>query len=193
MLYLFSRNRFNETIENESTMPPEMSGVSKVMGSLSASRYSSVTYFNTMSFRSSMVFLLSVYCTSIVLEGRGVADLLAPLAGMEDAAHDLPAPGLGQGVDELDLLGHGQRRQLLPDEVHDLEVEILAGREARLQGDEGFDDLEVDGVRLADDGRFGDRRVFEQGGFDLERADQVAGRVDDVVVAPGEPVVSVLV
>ena len=47
------------------------------------------------------------------------------------------------------------------------------------------------GSGLDDDGRFGHGGVLEQGRLDLERADQVAGRVDDVVVAAGEPEVAV--
>src|SRR4030043_130888 len=38
---------------------------------------------------------------SIVFEGGRVADLLAPLLGVEDAAHDLAAPRFGERRDEF--------------------------------------------------------------------------------------------
>ena len=41
-------------------------------------------------------------------------------------------------------------------------------------------------VGLADDGDFGDRGVFDDDALDVERADAIARRSDDVVVAAGE-------
>ena len=64
-----------------------------------------------------------------------------------------------------------------------------AGRERH----ERLDDLPGDRVGHADHARLGDRRVLEQRALDLERPDQVAGRLDDVVAAPDEPEVAVVV
>jgi hypothetical protein len=69
--------------------------------------------------------LLSLNLISVVLQGGDVADLLAPFFGAQDAAHDLARARLGQTRHELDLLGHGQRRELLADEVHDIQLQIL--------------------------------------------------------------------
>ena len=68
----------------------------------------------------------------------------------------------------------------------------LAG-EARLERDERLDDLHVHRVGLGDRGRLGHRRVLEQRRLDLERPDEVAAGVDDVVVAADEPEVAVRV
>ena len=63
----------------------------------------------------------------------------------------------------------------------------------RLQRDEGLDDLAGHRVGLADHAGLGDRRVLEQRALDLERPDQVPHALDDVVLAPDEPEVAVLV
>ena len=62
---------------------------------------------------------------SVVLQGRDVADLLAPFLGAQDAAHDLARARLGQPGDELDLLGHGQGRELLASEVYEVQLKII--------------------------------------------------------------------
>ena len=62
---------------------------------------------------------------------------------------------------------------------------------ARLERDERLDELARDRVGLADDARLRDGRVLHQRALDLERADQVAGRLDDVVGAADEPEVAV--
>ena len=68
-------------------------------------------------------------------------------------------------------------------------VAFLAG----VQGDEGVDRLALDLVRIADDRGFGDLGVRDQRAFDLRGADAVAGDVDHVVDAAGDPVIAVLV
>ena len=57
--------------------------------------------------------------------------------------------------------------------------------------DEGGDELGAFGVVLADDGRLGHGGVFDEGALDLEGADAVGRRGDDVVVAALEPEVAV--
>jgi hypothetical protein len=46
-------------------------------------------------------------------------------------------------------------------------------------------------VRIADDGGFRHLRVRDQRALDLRRAETVAGDVDDVVDAAGDPVVAI--
>jgi len=96
-------------------------------------------------------------------------------------AHDLPDRVLGK-PNELDLLGHGQGRELLAHEVHDVQFEHLGGLESGLEGDEGLDYLHVHRVGLAHHCRLGHRGARE-GPTRSRRADQVAGGVDHVVVA----------
>ena len=109
----------------------------------------------------------------------------------EIAAQDLPRAGLGELVGELDLLGHGERREPLSDEVHDVELQLFGGREAGVQGDHRLHDLHVDLVRLAERRGLGHRLVLDECGLDLERPHEVPTGVDHVVVAPHEPVVPV--
>jgi hypothetical protein len=61
------------------------------------------------------------------------------------------------------------------------------------QGDVGVDALPLDVVRIADDGGFRDLRVRDERAFDFGRAQAVAGDVEDVIDAAGDPVVAVLV
>ena len=78
-----------------------------------------------------------------------------------------------------------QRDQLL--------AQLLGRLLAGLQRDVGVDALALDVVREADDRRLGDLRVGDQGALDLGRAQAVAGDVEHVVDAAGDPVVAVLV
>ena len=57
--------------------------------------------------------------------------------------------------------------------------------------DIGVDALALDVVRIADDGGFRDGRVGDQRAFDLGGAHAMAGHVDDVVDAAGDPVIAV--
>ena len=50
-----------------------------------------------------------------------------------------------------------------------------------------------DRIGLADDARLGDGRVLEQRALDLERADQVPGRLDHVIRPTDEPEVAITV
>jgi len=55
------------------------------------------------------------------------------------------------------------------------------------------DTLSLDVVRIADDCRFRDRLVSDQCAFDLGRSHAMAGHVEHVIDAPGDPVVAVFV
>ena len=69
----------------------------------------------------------------------------------------------------------------------------LGRLKAGLQRDERLDDLARHRVGLADHAGLGDRRMFHQRAFHLERADQMAGALDDVIGAADEPVIAVRV
>jgi len=77
--------------------------------------------------------------------------------------------------------------------LHQLLLQVVAALFVRVQGDEGVDGGALDLVREADDRRFGDLGMRDERAFDLGCADAVAGDVDHVVDAAGDPVVSVLV
>src|SRR5690606_36509973 len=64
---------------------------------------------------------------------------------------------------------------------------------ATVEGDVDIDALALDVVRHADHGGFGDLRVGDHGAFDLGGAHAVAGNVEHVVDAAGDPVVTVVV
>ena len=63
----------------------------------------------------------------------------------------------------------------------------------RCDGDKGLDDLPGDGIRPADHAGLNDRRMLHEGGFDLEGADQVASRLDDIIGTADKPEVAVRV
>ena len=78
-----------------------------------------------------------------------------------------------------------QADQLLPQRL----VRLDAG----LEGHVAVDALALEVVRAADHRGLGDGRVGDQRALDLGRAHAVAGDVDHVVDAAGDPVVAVLV
>src|SRR6185436_20601960 len=55
------------------------------------------------------------------------------------------------------------------------------------------DDLAAHGIRLADDGRFEHRRMFDERALHLERTNPVAGTLDHVIGAADEPVITIRV
>ncbi len=61
----------------------------------------------------------------LLLKGREIAKRLTELLGLEHASHDLAAPGLGKGVDELDLSRVCVRREPCLDEVRYLVLQLL--------------------------------------------------------------------
>src|SRR5205085_7447575 len=90
-------------------------------------------------------------------------------------------------------VGRGDGADLLAHPGDELLAQRLARRLAGVQGDVGVDPLSLDVVRIADDGGFGDLGVGDQRALDLGGAHAVAGDVDDVVDAAGDPVIAVLV
>ncbi len=126
-------------------------------------------------------------------EGRGVAEAAELVLGdlAQDAAHDLAGARLGQAGRELDEVGRGDRADLLAHPGDELLAQVLARLLAGHQRDVGVDALALDVVRVADDRGLGDLRVGDERALDLGRAHAVAGDVDDVVDAAGDPVVAV--
>jgi hypothetical protein len=68
-----------------------------------------------------------------------------------------------------------------------------SGSNSADQRDVGVDALALDVVREADHGGFRDGLVFVDRAFDFGRAEAVAGDVQHVVDAAGDPVITVLV
>ena len=109
----------------------------------------------------------------------------------QDAAHDLAGAGLRQAGRELDQIRRRNRADLAADPVLQLLLEVLARRDALHQRDIGIDALSLDVVRIADDRSLGDAVVRDQRALDLGRAHAMAGHVDHVIDAAGDPVIAV--
>ena len=105
----------------------------------------------------------------------------------------LPLRVLGRFGAEVDLLRRHRRAEALAGVAQQLLASASDGSKARLERDERLDHLAGNRIGLADHAGLGDRRVLHQRALDLERADQVARRLDHVVRAPDEPEVAVLV
>ena len=89
-------------------------------------------------------------------------------------------------LDEGDLARIFVRRKPRPHEALDLGGERIGRRMAGFQHDERLDDLGAHRIGLADHRGERDRRMPDQAILDLGRADAIAGRGDDVVVAADE-------
>ena len=86
----------------------------------------------------------------------------------------LPLRVLGSSAEKSISFGATAAPRRLRAKAEQLAPQRLARLVTRLERDEGLDDFERDRVGLADDARFGDRRMLHQGALDLERADQMA-------------------
>ena len=76
-----------------------------------------------------------------VLDGGDVARVLAENDGLENAAHDLAAAGLGEHVDEIDVVDDADRPQDFAHGGDKLLAELVGGLEFLAQDDESGDDL----------------------------------------------------
>src|SRR5215217_1167617 len=127
-------------------------------------------------------------------EGGGVAQVVLALGdALEDAAHDLAAPRLGQIVDGDDLLGARGRSYLLSHLVPELLHQFLAALVSSFEDHIGKDGLALVFVVLAYDRRLGDGRVRDERALDLRRGDAVPGDVHHVVYPARNGEVAVLV
>src|SRR6185369_13349642 len=109
------------------------------------------------------------------------------------AAHDLSASRLRERVGETDLIRPGELADFLFDVLEQLRLRARVGRLALFERDEADERLALEIVGFADRGRFRDRRMADEGAFDLGRADAVTRDVEHVVNASDDPVVAVLV
>ena len=126
---------------------------------------------------------------------RGVAEIAVFVLGdlAQDAAHDLAGARLRQAGRELDQVGRGDRADLLAHPADQFLAQVLARLLAGHQRDIGVDALALDVVRIADDGGLRHFRMRDQRAFDFGGAEAMAGDVDDVVDAAGDPVIAVVV
>src|SRR5208337_418308 len=107
----------------------------------------------------------------------------APLLLAQHEALDFSTRRLRQGVDEGDLTRIGVRREPLAHVAAQVLGERVARGIALPQDDEGLDDFGTFRVRLPDRRRLAHSGMLDQRALDLERADPITGRGDDVVVA----------
>src|SRR4051794_16600023 len=128
-----------------------------------------------------------------VAKRRDVAHLLALGDVAQQAAHDLARAGLRQVVGPDDALGPRELADPLGDVLADLVDEIVGALEIPLERHERRDGLAGVLVALADARGLGDLRMRDDRALDLRRRHAVAGDVDDVVDAPDDPEVVVLV
>src|SRR3989442_12306954 len=61
------------------------------------------------------------------------------------------------------------------------------------QHHEGLHDLPADRIRLADDRRFHNRRMLDQGAFNFKWTDPINGAFDDIITPANEPIISVFI
>src|SRR3990170_4857678 len=120
------------------------------------------------------------------LPGRlpSLALMVAPVrCSLEPRLLDLAGGGLGQLLDEGDVLGHHEVLQLLGA----LALDVLVGeRDALLEHDEGLDRLAEELVGHADHGGLLDALDVEQDALDLLGRHLLAAGLDDVVHSADE-------
>ena len=102
-------------------------------------------------------------------QSRQVSGLLSKSLGLDDTAHDLAGPGLGDILHEVDLVGVSDGAQYLADVGGDLFRELGRLSNAIPEYDECDDLLALDLIRLADNGCLCDLGVRNGGGLDLGR------------------------
>ena len=122
------------------------------------------------------------------LQRRQVALRQPEVTGAEQPAHDLAAGRLGEVLVEGDLAGGDGGAEADAAVGDEVEGQLVARLEPVGQADERLDDLAGDRIGHPDDAGLDDRRMLHQDVLDLDRSDEVAGRLDDVVGAGDEPV-----
>ena len=130
-----------------------------------------------------------------IRQGRDVPHIAGVVLGdlSQDAAHDLPGAGLGQGRGELDGFGRGDGTYLRSHVLDQFLLECLRLRDPFDQGDIGIESLSFDLVGDGADRGLGHLVMTHEGAFDLGGTDAVAGDIDHVVDAAHEPEVTVFV
>src|SRR5262249_52188646 len=94
---------------------------------------------------------------------------------------------------ELDRVGRSDRADLFAHPILEFAAHVLARLLTDFQRHEGVDALALNVVREADDGGFRYARVPHKRALHFRRAEAVAGDVDHVIDAAGDPVIAVLV
>src|SRR5256884_9202215 len=107
--------------------------------------------------------------------GDVLRDLLAARDRFQEPPHDLARAGLRQIVGEADVVGLGDRRELLAHPLAQLlrQSAGIAPGPLATEHDVGEHRLALDVVGLADDGGLGDARVRHQRRLDLHGAEAV--------------------
>ncbi len=126
-------------------------------------------------------------------QSRQVSGLLSKGLGLDDTAHDLAGPGLGDILDEVDLVGVSDGAQYLPNVGGDLFRKLWRLGNAIPENDEGHDLLALDFIGLADYGCLGDLGVRNGGGLDLCVGDSVSGYLQHIIDSALDPPVAILV
>ncbi|SAI57474.1 Uncharacterised protein [Enterobacter bugandensis] len=93
----------------------------------------------------------------------------------------------------MQYVRRGKRANLFTYPVAHLGIQLRRRLFAVVQGDVGVDRLALDVVRNADHRRFGNLRMRHQRGLNLCRTQTVAGNVQHVVHASGDPVITVFI
>src|SRR6266540_5591793 len=130
---------------------------------------------------------------SLVLDGGDVArrDVQSDL--LEHTAHNLAAAGLWEHGDEVQLTDHRHRAELPAHGGQQLRAQRIGRLMTLLERHEPADHLAAQLVGPTRDTGLGHRRMAQERGLHLDRADAVPGDLDDLVGAAAEPHVAVLV
>ena len=111
----------------------------------------------------------------------------------QDAAHDFTGTRFWHAFGKLDFLRRGVRADVGPDGFNNFPFHLVSRRLAGFKGDEGIDRVAFNVVRVADDCSFCNGRMRADRALDLSGAKVVPGNDDDVVDAPGDRIVAVLI
>ena len=93
----------------------------------------------------------------------------------------------------MQQVGRCDRSDFLAGPLPKLGNQLVARLAAFDQRDIGIDALTLDVVRISDNGRFRDLWMGDKGGFDFSCSHPVAGDVQNVVNAAGDPEIAILI
>src|SRR5258707_6615555 len=126
-------------------------------------------------------------------ERRGVAEIAVLVFRdlAQNSAHDLARAGFWQAGRELNEIGRGNRADFFSHPGDQFLAQLVARLFAGHQRDIGINALPFDVMRIADDGRLRHLGMRHQRALDLGGAEPVAGDVDHIVDAAGDPVIAV--
>src|SRR5579872_2030568 len=130
------------------------------------------------------------------IEQRGGVTEILHLAFRDlskDAAHDLAAPGFRKTIHQLDLVRPGNGSDDPRDSLADIFSDRTFVRLVSAEDHISVNSLTLYLVRIAYDSALDDPRVHIDGVLDLCRADPVATDIQDIVDAPGDPIIAFVV